>query len=71
MRRKAFSEAAILAALLAENADRCSPPLPESEVVKVARSIARYDPTLEVGLSLTRPKFRGFVEFVGGKAVAR
>ena len=44
MRRRGMSGEAILAALLAEN-QRCSPPLPEDEVRKVAASIARYEPT--------------------------
>ena len=44
MRRPGMSEQAILAALLAENALRCSPPLPEEEIQIIAASIARYDP---------------------------
>ena len=36
--------AAITAALLAENAERCEPALDEAEVEKIAASIARYDP---------------------------
>lgn len=42
LRRKGLSESAILAALLAENAQRCSPPLREDEVRRIAKSIARY-----------------------------
>jgi putative DNA primase/helicase len=42
MRRRGFTEGAILAALLTENAARCRPPLPEAEVAKIATSIARY-----------------------------
>jgi hypothetical protein len=44
MRRRGFHEAAITAALLVTNADRCKPPLEDREVRKVAKSIARYDP---------------------------
>jgi putative DNA primase/helicase len=44
MRRRGFSEAAIVAALRAENRARCTPPLDETEVDKIARSIGRYDP---------------------------
>lgn len=44
MRRRGFTEAAIVAALRVENAARCTPPLPEPEVEKIARSIARYRP---------------------------
>lgn len=77
MRRRGFGEAAILAALLAENVARCRPPLSEAEVAKVARSIARYAPTpgaadLAPAASPPRGGARGgFVEFVGGKAVVR
>lgn len=44
MRRRGMSEAAILAALLVENAARCHPPLPEPEVRRLVRSAARYPP---------------------------
>ena len=39
--REAFGDAEILAALLALNAQKCKPPLPESEVRTIAASIAR------------------------------
>jgi hypothetical protein len=44
MRRRGFGENAIRAALLVENAERCRPPLPERDVAKIARSVARYRP---------------------------
>ncbi|MBI5785190.1 MAG: DUF3987 domain-containing protein [Rhodocyclales bacterium] len=44
MRRKGVSGAAVEAALLAENAARCVPPLPEDEVRTIARSVSRYAP---------------------------
>lgn len=44
MRRKGMSQDALAAALVADNAARCDPPLPEAEVHGIARSIARYDP---------------------------
>jgi hypothetical protein len=44
MRRKGFSERAIVAALLEENAARCRPPLDEIEVRRTAHSVARYAP---------------------------
>ena len=44
MRRRGMTPQAIQAALLAENAGRCRPPLPESEVLQIARSISRYAP---------------------------
>ncbi|HEY3926834.1 MAG TPA: primase alpha helix C-terminal domain-containing protein, partial [Candidatus Koribacter sp.] len=42
MRRTGMSRQAIEAALLAENAQRCQPPLPESEVREIAQSVSRY-----------------------------
>lgn len=44
MRRRGMSEAGILAALRAENAARCVPPLDDAQVVKIAGSIGRYAP---------------------------
>jgi len=44
MRRRGMTELAILAALLTENAERCQPPLAESEVRTIAASVARYQP---------------------------
>lgn len=44
MRRRGASVAAIEAALLAENAERCEPPLPEPEVKAIAASVGRYSP---------------------------
>jgi hypothetical protein len=42
LRRRGLSRAGIEAALLAENAQRCQPPLPEAEVRRIAESCARY-----------------------------
>lgn len=44
MRRRGMSESAILAALREENNERCDPPLPDADLRRIARSIARYDP---------------------------
>lgn len=44
MRRRGFGPDAIESALLIENQSRCDPPLPESEVKVIARSVARYEP---------------------------
>jgi Bifunctional DNA primase/polymerase, N-terminal/Primase C terminal 1 (PriCT-1) len=44
MRRKGCTPEAIEAALLAENARRCSSPLPEQEVRSIAQSVSRYAP---------------------------
>lgn len=47
MRRVNFSHDAILAALLKTNQEKCKPPLPESEVRRIAESISRYSPGLD------------------------
>ena len=47
MRRPGMSEAAILAALLEDNARRCQPPLDQDEVRRIARSVARYEPAAQ------------------------
>jgi Bifunctional DNA primase/polymerase, N-terminal/Primase C terminal 1 (PriCT-1) len=44
MRRRGMDAAEIAAALKVTNAERCRPPLPESEVERISQSIARYEP---------------------------
>ena len=44
MRRREASAEAIEAALLAENLERCQPPLDESEVLTIAASVSQYPP---------------------------
>jgi hypothetical protein len=44
MRNKGMSQESIFAALKVENAGRCNPPLPESEVRQIAESIGSYPP---------------------------
>jgi hypothetical protein len=44
MRRVGMTETEILPALIQVNADRCSPPLDEHEVRRIASSVARYEP---------------------------
>jgi hypothetical protein len=44
MRRRGMTESEMAAALLAVNSERCDPPLPEAQVRKIARSVARYEP---------------------------
>jgi Primase C terminal 1 (PriCT-1)/D5 N terminal like len=44
MRRRGFGFEAIFQALLAENDERCQPPLPTEEVERIAQSVARYEP---------------------------
>lgn len=43
IRRAGFAADAIELALLATNAAKCSPPLPENEVRAIARSVAKYE----------------------------
>lgn len=44
LRQSGLHEEAICEALKHENAKRCHPPLPDTEVASIARSIARYEP---------------------------
>lgn len=48
MRRRGMSEEAIFAALQAENSERCDPPLPIIDIRKIARSVARYEPSNDI-----------------------
>lgn len=48
MRRRGMTRDAILAALRQENISRCSPPLPDAEVLQIADSVMRYDPAKKV-----------------------
>jgi len=48
MRHKGLSQAAIEAALLEENQLRCDPPLSDEEVMRVAKSVSRYEPATDV-----------------------
>lgn len=45
MRKRGATQATIESALLAYNLDCCVPPLPEPEVLMIARSIMRYEPS--------------------------
>jgi hypothetical protein len=45
MRKRGFVEASIAAALLAENAAKCRPPLPDADVRRIAKSVGRYEPS--------------------------
>lgn len=44
LRSKGLGETSIIAALLAENRERCDPPLPDGEVKKIAQSAGKYPP---------------------------
>ena len=46
MRRRNMSEEAIAAALIEEN-KKCNPPLDQSEILIIARSVGRYEPEIE------------------------
>lgn len=46
MRRRGMSLEAISAALIADNAARCRPPLADDEVRRIAESVGRYEPNL-------------------------
>lgn len=59
MRRRGMSPQAILAALIAENL-RCTPPLEEREVERIAKSVSRYapEPTAQIEIvATTAPEF--------------
>lgn len=55
MRKRGMGVAAITAALLAENAARCQPPLPEAEVRQIAASVGRYEPAAKPESEGARP----------------
>src|SRR5439155_19257907 len=57
IRRRGATEAGIRAFLLAENAARCVPPLPDREVERIARSVARYAPGEAVSATMPRPRW--------------
>lgn len=46
MRRYGFSQEEMVAALSVANDQRCNPPLPMEEVAAIAKSIAKYEPSL-------------------------
>jgi hypothetical protein len=48
MRYKGFDEEEIFATLSVTNRKRCEPPLPEADVRRIAKSIARYEPTAPI-----------------------
>lgn len=45
MRKRGMDESTILIALRAENLKRFNPPLPEQELITIAKSVCRYDPS--------------------------
>lgn len=61
MRRRGASEEAILAALREENDTRCQPPLPDRQVRKIARSIAKKAPPTTMELTTDLGNARRFI----------
>lgn len=55
MRRNGAHEEVIYVALEKMNADRCNPPLDESQVRKIARSVARYAPDEFTAVTIKLP----------------
>ena len=53
MRRQGANLDTVVAGLLAENAARCRPPLAETEVRKIAKSVVRYAPEPDVIIRIT------------------
>lgn len=56
LRRDGLSEPAMSAALMAVNAERCRPPLQDTEVRAIAASVGRYDPARPDAPADTAPK---------------
>jgi hypothetical protein len=59
MRRRGMSCEAIEAALLKDNAQRCDPPLPESEVLNIVRSVCKYPPARKNDKTVIKPVEQG------------
>ncbi len=70
MRRRGASQEVLEAALLADNMVRCTPPLPEPEVLAIARSISRYPSAVPRPVVLA-PGGRGPVPVRGGRRRGR
>jgi hypothetical protein len=61
MRRQGMAFETILAALLSENLGRCRPPLDESEVETIARSVSGYEPGADIALSRPVSDWQGAI----------
>ena len=66
MRRRGMSEKAIYTALLEENKIKCSPPLKNSEVLIIAQSVVKYDPS---AAPETKDKTRMVIEWSLAKSI--
>lgn len=62
MRRKGLSEDSIFAALQIHNREKCSPPLPDGEILQIARSVSRYEPQDEPKVTAPLPMALGVIE---------
>lgn len=72
MRRRGMGYESIKVALLAENSDRCDPPLKADEVEQIASSVCRYDPSQDPGRDVGRFfKKRGFIPKLLGDELMR
>jgi len=71
LRRRDASYATILAALRSENEVRCSPPLDDDEVERIAKSVARYPAPEQQPIPERQPVPEGVLELVDGTALAR
>lgn len=56
MRRRDMPQAAIEAALLQTNRERCQLPLPDTEVLSIAQSVSRYQPATQKTVQATKPE---------------
>jgi hypothetical protein len=65
MRNRGMEETEILAAIEAVNRNRCDPPLDDSQVRKIARSAARYEPDPMAGVHIV---LNGTAAHAGGDA---
>jgi hypothetical protein len=59
LRAKGCAESVIFAALMAENDERCNPPLDRTEVAQIAASVARYEPSEGIPVLGAGPAARG------------
>jgi hypothetical protein len=69
MRRDGLSEDEILAALLVANEQRCRPPLLIPEVEAIAKSIAKYEPAMNLTISLGSQRAREHQSIEGDTAL--
>jgi hypothetical protein len=74
MRNRGMAKEAIEAALLEDNRQRCSPPLPEHEIRSIARSISQYAPrsrNIVSAASYEREEAERKLLFRTGKEIAK